>query len=79
MTTVSVQVSKGMSTYEKIFGDTDPFQFKCPVPGPWAVFGRLFFGMDLRHPLKSWLIFADQITILNIVDSRFCCFKHAHV
>ncbi|CAL1130744.1 unnamed protein product [Cladocopium goreaui] len=25
-----------MSTYEKIFGDTDPFQFKCPVPGVLA-------------------------------------------
>ena len=24
---------RGMSTYEKIFGDTDPFKFKCPVPG----------------------------------------------
>lgn len=25
-----------MSTYEKIFGDTDPFKFKCPVPGVLA-------------------------------------------
>ncbi|CAK9031258.1 unnamed protein product [Durusdinium trenchii] len=25
-----------MSTYERMFGDTDPFQFKCPVPGVLA-------------------------------------------
>ncbi|CAJ1378279.1 unnamed protein product [Effrenium voratum] len=25
--------SLSMATYEKLFGDTDPFQFKCPVPG----------------------------------------------
>ena len=50
----------GMSTYEKIFGDTDPFQFKCPVPGSRRS-GRRY---DLL--IRKWEV--------KIIDLLFCIF-----
>lgn len=47
---------RGMSTYEKIFGDTDPFKFKCPVPGEVELgkkgprgYGRLGYLLGMKN------------------------------
>ena len=46
-----------MSTYEKIFGDTDPFKFKCPVPGEVE---KVFLSYEKKGPWLFRVFVGDE-------------------